>query len=207
MGTSSSVANTEGRVVALVLAAGGSTRLGQPKQLVTVAGEPLLRRTTRTVLGAHFHRVIVVVGCKAEQVGAAVQDLSIDLVINEAWHSGIASSVRCGVAAAQQEGADAVLVLPCDLPRLRTFHLNALMEGYRAGAHLLSTAWQADDGLAFGAPALLGQRYFPELLALQGDEGARKLLHLHRSDLRTVKFQDAVYDVDTPSDLDKLLSH
>ena len=205
MGTTKSVADTEGQVVALVLAAGGSARLGQPKQLVAAGGESLLRRTARTVLAAPFQRVIVVVGCEAERIGAVVQDLPIALVINEEWQSGMASSVRCGVAAAQEQGADAVLILPCDLPRLSAAHLTALLQRHQGGSPPVATSWRdADGNPAFGAPALFERRYFPALLALQGDEGARKLLRLHRGELSTIEFQDATHDVDTPDDLSGL---
>ena len=127
---------------AVVLAAGGSTRLGRPKQLLTRDGETLVHRAARLALESGAARVLVVVGAHADEVRAAVAALPVECLANPAWSSGMASSLRLAAEAlASHDGA--TLLLVCDQPALEVAHLHALREAAQrvpSGSCLLYTS-------------------------------------------------------------------
>ena len=175
--------------VAIVLAAGGSRRLGRAKQLVTFEGETLVHRAARITRAAQVARVGVVVGARANEVAAAVHDLAVDRLENAAWEEGMASSLRVGTAWAAEQGATALLVCVCDQPHLTTAHLDALIaEGELAGSAY---------GGAIGVPALFPARLFAALGALAGDRGARDLLVAARA----LPWAPGAFDIDDEADV------
>ncbi len=193
----------EQRCAALLLAAGASSRLGQPKQLLRIAGESLLHRTARLAAEAGFAPVYTVVGALTtalrEELNHIATDLPVIQVENPAWHTGMGSSVAAGVRAAIAHSAPAhLLLLVCDQPQLTT----ALLLGMRK-QHLAAPApiTAAQYGGRLGVPALFGEAYFPELLRLTGDRGARALLQEHAADVLAVPFPGGAADIDTREDL------
>lgn len=167
----------------MILAAGGSRRFGSPKQLATVDGETLLTRAARTAAAFPGRAVIV--------LGAHRADLDVETVINDEWERGIATSVHAGVRALA--GADAIVIALMDQPAIGAAQLRSLIAKYeQTGAPIVAAAY--DDTI--GVPALFHRSMFNELLALQGDEGARKLLRTRN--VVTVEMPQAAWDVDTP---------
>ncbi|PYQ27658.1 MAG: hypothetical protein DMF56_18785 [Acidobacteria bacterium] len=159
------------RVVAVVLAAGASRRLGRPKQDVLYEGETLLARATRIA-----HEV-------ADEV------IVVDRAANPNADEGMASSIRAGV---ERAGNDVrILFLLCDQPRITADHLRALIA---IDAPIAATGYA---GIA-GVPAIFAPRFIPELLALRGDRGARSIMERHRGEVRVVMFEDAAFDIDEP---------
>ena len=162
------------RVVAIVLAAGSSSRLGRPKQTLVYEGETLLDRAVRIAREAADEVVVV------------------DRVLNPDADEGIASSIRAGVAAA---GPDArILFTLCDQPRVTAEHLRALIA---FDAPIVATSYA---GIA-GVPAVFAPRFRDELLALRGDRGARAIIEHHRAEVHVIAFEDAAIDVDVPADV------
>jgi molybdenum cofactor cytidylyltransferase len=159
----------------LVLAAGGSKRMGEPKQLLRVGGEPLIRRVTHTALEADLHPVIVVLGAQADRIRPHLQDLAVSIVENPSWQEGMASSLSAGVEAimADVPRARGLIVMLADQPRLTAAHLMNLEAAQRASNR---TIVASDYGDHLGPPAYFGRAHFPALLALRGDVGARELL-------------------------------
>lgn len=155
------------RVVAVVLAAGSSTRLGRPKQELVYEGETLLARATRI----------------AREVADEV--IVVTRENNPEADEGIASSIRVGVRAA---GEARVLILLCDQPRITAAHLRALLA---VDAPIVATGYR---GIA-GVPAVFAPEVIPELLALRGDRGARTVIEQHEA--QVVMFEDAAIDIDT----------
>lgn len=165
------------RVVAIVLAAGASRRLGRPKQDLVYEGETLLARATR-IAGEVADEVIV-----------------IDRAANPNADEGIASSIRAG---AERAGNDArILFLLCDQPRITADHLSALIA---LDAPIAATGYA---GIA-GVPAIFAPRFLPELLALRGDRGARAIIERHRGEVAVVMCEDAAFDIDEGGDLQTL---
>lgn len=184
------------RVVAVVLAAGGSSRLGKPKQLLALAGQPLVRRAALAALGSRAQRTIVVTGAAAETVEAALAGLAVELVRCADWQSGLAASLRAGVAAASARGPASVLLLLADQPAVDAALLDRLIAAHEAGHERVACHYGGEPGV----PALFAARFAGELLALEGDRGAKAVLARAGEALATIPFPDGALDVDTPED-------
>lgn len=162
------------RVHGILLAAGTSSRFGGANKLLApVDGEPMVRRAAQTLADADLAGVTVVVGHQATAVEAAVGELPVKTVYNEAYRDGQASSFQVGVRAAQLAGADAVVVALGDMPDVSTRTVRALVGAYENGAGTVLAA--AQDGNR-GNPVLFDAAHFDDLLAVEGDTGGRSVL-------------------------------
>jgi CTP:molybdopterin cytidylyltransferase MocA len=186
-------------IAGLVLAAGGSTRLGRPKQLVQIDGVPLVRRAVLTALGCRGVRVLVVVGANQEMVAAALAGLKIEIVHNGNWREGIGSSIRTGIERIIQENRpyDAVMILLADQYKIESEHLERLIEAFHRSGQI--TASEYDDTM--GVPALFPRNALEKLRKLTGDTGARALLRNHGSEITRIPCPQASFDLDTLSDI------
>jgi molybdenum cofactor cytidylyltransferase len=181
------------RVAAIVLAAGASTRLGEPKQLVVLGGETLLERSVRVVREAGCFPVVVVVGFEYVQVlgNSALGD--VVTVINDRWDEGMASSIRAGVGTlgVVTKDAEGVLLMTCDQPSVTAKHLAQLM----TEAEVKASRYAGKNGV----PAFFPTKYFEELMELKGDAGARGLL----AKAPYEELENGELDVDTLEDLNR----
>lgn len=186
------------KIPAVILAAGASRRLGEPKQLVCLGGETLVHRTARVALEA-CDPVLVVVGSEWELVKGALSDLPVCCLRNLEWEEGMASSLRTAVSALPLD-ARAALLLVCDQPAVDRALLNAMLDLHHA--HPSRRVACAYSG-TLGIPALLPRADFDALLDLRGDRGARGLLQAEG--VLAVSFPDGALDIDHPEDLARLL--
>ncbi|HUD74323.1 MAG TPA: nucleotidyltransferase family protein [Terracidiphilus sp.] len=191
-------------VAAIVLAAGASRRLGQPKQLLMHGGEMMIERAIRLVNEAGAAPVITVLGAFHELIREAVQLSNFTPVINNAWNQGISTSIQAGLAALldgdpQTPGA---LILACDQPRLSAEHLRAMLEAFCAEAApaIVASSYQG----VLGIPAVFPREVFAELCALRGDKGARSLLMQPPCPLVALPFSGGEIDIDLPADMTHL---
>jgi molybdenum cofactor cytidylyltransferase len=191
-------------VGAVVLAAGGSTRLGAPKQLLAYGGRPLARRAAEAALAVATAPVVVVLGAHAEAVGEALAGLPVRAVVNAAWADGMSTSIAAGVralldAARGLPALDAALLTLADQPLVDAAALGALV---RAFAERRTPIVAAEYGETVGAPALFARARLDALLALPvGDRGAGALLRgAAAHELTRVPLPGAALDVDTPAD-------
>ncbi|MEZ0395867.1 MAG: selenium cofactor biosynthesis protein YqeC [Anaerolineales bacterium] len=184
----------------IVLAAGGSSRFGQPKQLLLWRGKPFVRQAAENALAAGLAPVVVVSGAEAERIEAAVQDLPVKIVRNAAWQSGQSSSLRAGLAALP-ETAGAAIFLLADQPQVPPTLLRALVEAHRRG---LPPILAPQVGGQRANPVLFDRLTFPALQELRGDVGGRALFS--RFPLAYLPWHDEslLVDVDSPSDLGRL---
>ncbi len=181
----------------LVLAAGSSSRLGRPKQLVTVEGEPLVRRAVRFALATTPVDAVVVTGAPLEGLDEALHGLAARHVRCDDHAQGMSASLRTGLAALASDCAAALVVLT-DQPALDAAHLEALVAAWhRAPAHAAASGY-ADT---LGVPAVLPRAWFTEVATLQGDRGARDLLRARHAEVEIVAAPALAADLDTTGDL------
>jgi molybdenum cofactor cytidylyltransferase len=180
---------------AIVLAAGASKRLGRPKQLVEIGGEPLLRRVVGAALATAPHECIVVLE-EAAPFDAALDALDVRIVRISDAATGMAASLRAGVAVLDGE-CDGALIVVTDQPALDARHLHALCAAWRkAPTFAIASAYAG----VIGVPALLPRSWFGAVAALSGDVGARELLR-SRPDVVAIAAPDLAHDIDTPDDV------
>jgi molybdenum cofactor cytidylyltransferase len=191
-------------VAAIVLAAGASRRLGQPKQMLLHDGETLIARAIRVAHQAGAAPLFAVLGAQHEIIRATIAPSEAIVVINANWEQGIASSIHAGIEALDSAAPDApaALILPCDQLHLTADHLRALITSFAAQTEpsIIASSYA---GVA-GIPAIFPRQAFTNLLALSGDKGARSLLIKPPCTLITVPFAGGEIDIDTPADLAQL---
>jgi molybdenum cofactor cytidylyltransferase len=192
------------RCAAVILAAGASARLGQPKQLLRVHGESLLHRSARLASEAGCSPVYVVLGFEAGQMTPELADLPVETVLNPAWQEGMGTSLRAGMESLQrsQPQPQAVLLVVCDQPRLTAEHLQALLNPHKAhapnGKVAITASFYAQRN---GVPAIFSASLFSELLAISGDRGARDLMRSHAAEVEGIPWPAGELDLDRPEDL------
>lgn len=188
--------------VAIVLAAGGSRRLGRAKQLLTRDGETLVHRAVRLAAATRPLRLLLVTGAYAGQVRDAVAGLELETVFNAGWGEGLASSLR--VAASALAASDApCLVLGCDQPALDQDHLRRLLEGAASAPARCSAT---SHGNAPGIPAVVTAALLKEARNLDGDRGLRaSLRRLPAEAIHLLEVPELRFDLDTPADVEKAI--
>ena len=191
-------------VAAIILAAGASRRLGQPKQLVAYQGETLLERAIRLAKQSGAAPVLVVLGANLQIIRAATQFDEAIQVFNEHWEQGIASSIQAGMQAldAHAPQTSGVLLMSCDQVRLSAEHLRSLLEAFVAEDEpcIVTSVYAGVEGV----PAVFPRALFPELCALRGDKGARSLLVKPLCAVIALPFEGGEVDIDLPADLTQL---
>jgi molybdenum cofactor cytidylyltransferase len=190
-----------GDIAAVVLAAGASTRLGRAKQLIEIEGESLLRRTVRAAIEAGCAPVFAVLGCEAERMRRELEGLEAAAVVNQRWADGMGSSLRRGMeAVCTRESLPAgVLLLVCDQPKVTSAHLRKLLEEQGGEDSRIAASGYGGER---GVPVALGRDFFAELLAIEGDHGAREVIRRHPEAVKTVLWPEGAQDVDEPEDLE-----
>ncbi len=187
---------------AVILAAGRAARMGRLKQLLPVAGRPMVRQVAEVVSAVGLSQVVVVVGAQAEAVMAALADLPVEIVINAAWREGMSASLRAGLRVLRPDITAALIVL-ADQPALTPNLLRRLVDRYRAtGAPIVVPRYRGRRG----NPVLWDRALFPDLLAVEGDRGGRNLIARYQSLVEWVDVDDpaVLLDVDTRQDYENL---
>jgi molybdenum cofactor cytidylyltransferase len=189
----------------IVLAAGASSRMGEPKQLLKFEGETLLRRAARAALETGSHPIVVVLGFRAHLMREEIMDLDALTVVNQEWHEGMSSSIRHGLRQALESTApaeiEAAILMLCDQPYVTSGIIERLVDAYRESrAPVVASEYEASSEKTLGAPALFSRELFQELMALHGAEGAKRIIARHRAEAIAIAMPEAAFDVDTPGD-------
>ena len=189
----------------VILAAGGSSRLGTPKQLLHYDGKSLLRHAAYTALKTKINPIVIVVGASHLIMEKEVEETGVEIIYNQNWHDGIASSLRVGLKAvlAINPGTDGIIFMVCDQPYVTIPLLKDLLLKQHASKLPIVAS---DYGNDIGTPALFHKFFFTELIELKGDAGAKKLLKTHRELVATVLFPNGNIDIDTVDDYQSLLA-
>lgn len=184
----------------VLLAAGSASRYGSAKQLLPIDGEPMVRRAALAALHSGA-RLLVVTGAHAAAVEAALAGLPLELLHNPDWEQGMGGSIGCAFRHIGLSSS-ASLVLLADQPRVGADELLRLID---AGQRMPGRIIAADHGTLLGPPCLFPQRWYPELAALSGPQGARRLLQKHAAEVESLPLPQATADIDTPEDYRRLL--
>ena len=187
-------------ISAILLAAGESKRMGQPKQLMEWQGKTLLQHSLESLINSAANEIILVLGHEADRIRETLPALPIKIVINPDYKQGMASSLGKGLLA-MDPGSEAFLVLLADQPGIGPEIINTLIRTFQQADPKPGIVRPVYRGQR-GHPVLIGVRYLREALQLQGDVGARRILINHPEDILEIDVdQDAVLkDIDTPEE-------
>ncbi|NCF62313.1 MAG: NTP transferase domain-containing protein [Gammaproteobacteria bacterium] len=198
--------NRQANLAAILLAAGPSSRLGQPKQLVSIDGESLVRRTARLLLDLDLYSVTVVTGCESEKVGDELSDLQAEVVHNRLWEQGMGGSIAFGVRQLSRM-VDGVLIMVCDQWRVEKNDLVQLIEQWNSDiSRIVVSNWNEGKAFVSGPPVIFTGNLIPEMKYLISSEGARQVIDRHMDIVEFVLMENAAYDLDRPEDL-KLITN
>lgn len=187
----------------ILLAAGQSSRLGQPKQLLSFAGNTLLKHTFQIAKASAAHKVVVVLGANAETIQKEIGAADINLVLNKNWHEGMASSIRYGLEALVEidPNVNGVILMVCDQPHVTSALLNnIIMAHHKTKKPIIACSYEN----TYGSPVFFHRSMFYELLQLKGDVGARGLIKQHIDEVEIISFPKGDIDIDTQADYEKL---
>ena len=197
--------NLKFNIAIIILAAGASTRMGQPKQLLAWQGETLIRRMVKMALATRCS-TFVVLGANANQIHPEISGFDIKIMENENWQQGMSTTMRVGLQALlkAQPDVQAALFLLTDQPFVTTDYLEQLIDHFEKPATSIIASAYAGQ---LGVPALFGRAWFDELMQIEGDRGARALLMQHQEEVLAVPFPAGKFDLDTPEDFDNLITN
>jgi molybdenum cofactor cytidylyltransferase len=190
----------------ILLAAGESSRLGRPKQLLLFNGKTFLQHTIQVASASNAQQIIVVLGAHADSIEKEIEGIDVHIVKNSEWEEGMASSIRCGVKTFTEITSEAqgVILMVCDQPFVTASLLNELINAHQTtGKSIVACSYEN----TFGPPALFHRSLFEELLQLKGDVGARGIVRQHTEDVEVIPFPKGIYDVDTETDYEKIMSN
>lgn len=183
----------------ILLAAGPSSRLGQPKQLIPYQGTTLLRYLAKQAIASRASGVIVVLGSDSEKIRKELGGVSLKILENKEWKKGISSSIRIGLREART--ADALLIMLCDQPFVTTALLDSMISPFVSSQ---KTLVGCDYASTVGVPVLFGKEFFEELSSLRGDTGAKGILLRHKDQIHHISFPSGSVDIDSYEDLKKI---
>ena len=184
----------------LIMAAGASRRLGQPKQLVNYKGNSLIRRITQEAIKADIGNVTVVLGANHDAVKSEIEDLDAEIFLNKEWEEGLGASIRNGLSHVlkKNNSTQAILLMMVDQPFVEAKHLQKLAKAYDpARPMIVASAYSS----TFGVPVLFDKTYFEEMLQLKGDEGGKKVFVKYLRQIVEIPFIEGSIDIDEKEDL------
>lgn len=185
----------------VLLAAGGSRRLGQPKQLVEINGEALVTRATRNLLSLGTGSVMVVTGSEKDNIMKKINLFPISTVHNTDWEHGMGTSLALGVSSIPSD-FHGVLVLLCDQWKVEKNDLRRLVDNWHSDISAIWVSkWGELEKGAFGPPIIFPNGLFSELKTLKGDQGARPIVKKYWDRVKFVDVENAADDLDEPGDL------
>jgi molybdenum cofactor cytidylyltransferase len=187
---------------AVVLAAGSSSRMGRPKQLISIDDETLLQKTINAAVQAGAKRTVVVIGANQEAVRESASTADIEFIYNPEWENGMGSSLKCGMTLviAQFPEAEAVLLMVCDQPLLEADHLKKMVDKFVATkAPIVASFYSGGNGV----PVLFHQSLFHQLLTIPDEQGAKRIVEQNPALVKAVDFPNGAVDLDTPDDWKK----
>ena len=192
-------------VATIILAAGGSRRMGQPKQLLPYRGQTLLSHVAQCALASPCSPVLVILGANAAKIEPQIAHIPLKLLKNNYWKEGISSSIRYGITYIQEQclNIDAVVFLTCDQPYISAELIEELIAAYQlTNKPIIASQY----GETLGIPALFERTFFSALMQLQGDRGAKKIIKQYPDLVDILSFPRGKFDLDTFENYQQLVS-
>ena len=185
-----------GKIPVILLAAGSSSRMGQPKQLLPWVELTLIEHQVQILLTTG-EPVIVVLGAHADLILPIIDKYPVTIVVNHKWESGMGGSVACGIKELEQKEADAdgALIALVDQPLIPMRHFEAMLKAFEKGDQQIIASTSTEGWL--GVPALFDKCYFSELRNLQGEKGAKILIQQYSNRIKTLECNEITKDIDT----------
>jgi molybdenum cofactor cytidylyltransferase len=187
----------------IILAAGASTRMGTPKQLLPYRERSFVHHIAEVAIASVCQPIAVVVGANSERIKAELSQLPVQIVENQHWAEGMSASIRVGIEAllAANQNLDAVAIALCDQPFVSSQTLDKIVEAYRfTGKSIIASEYAG----TLGVPVLFSRSLFSELLALKNTEGAKQIIKKHIDEIFSIPFPEGAIDIDTPKDYEDL---
>ncbi|MEH2039691.1 nucleotidyltransferase family protein [Nostoc sp.] len=197
--------NEKSTIAIMILAAGASTRMGTPKQLLLYQGRSFLQYITEIAIASVCQPVVVVLGANAEQIHPQIKQLPVRVVKNSDWACGMSTSIKSGIELLNNlpQKIEAVVITLCDQPFVSPQIINQLVDTYYSTKKPIIACEYGDT---LGVPALFSQTFFSELAALKETSGAKKVINHNVNEVFSIPFPLGDIDIDTPKDYEQLLS-
>ena len=190
-------------IAVIILAAGASRRMGQPKQLLPYRGQTLLGHVIQCALASSCSPVIVVLGCHADKIASEIAHFPIEIVNNPDWHQGMSSSIQYALDYLRERSIEGVIFLICDQPFISTDIIKQLINLYtQSNKPIIASQYEETIGI----PALFACNIYPELMQLKGDSGAKSIIQKNHDRVATIKFPEGRIDLDKPADYHLILA-
>jgi molybdenum cofactor cytidylyltransferase len=186
-------------IAIIILAAGASTRMGKPKQLLEYKGRSLIQHAVEVAIASVCYPIIVVLGAYAEDIKPEIATLSVEAIENSFWQQGMSTSIRIGIETLNKSNckAEAAILMLCDQPFVSPCLIERLIKVYQTTqAPIVASEYDR----ILGVPALFDRTLFPQLTILSNDTGAKKIIQKYVRQVAKVSFPEGIIDIDTPQD-------
>ncbi len=192
----------ENKIVGIILAAGNSSRMSQPKQLLEYKGKMLLQKTIDEAIKSRLDSVIVVLGGNAQQIQAEIDFSKVEILLHTNWEDGMTSSLKHGLSHMKKKyDNEAIMILLSDQPFVDESVINKLISEYSASNKTIIASKYSGT---LGVPVLFDQKHFDRLMEIQAADGAKKVIFENPNEVIEVDFPFGEIDIDTLEDYQKL---
>lgn len=181
----------------IILAAGASSRMGMPKQLLMIEGKTLIKRVSDLAMNTSCHPIVVVLGANKNELRSELDKMPITIIDNPKWEDGVSSSIKMGLVGAYmtQKDIDAVIFLTVDMPFVSVSLINKMLieANQNPDSQVVACNYEKQSGI----PVLFKRSLFNDLLELKGDEGAKKIVKQNKDKSTFIDFPEGKFDLDT----------
>ena len=189
--------------IAIILAAGSSSRMGKPKQFLKIDNETLIQKAANVALDAGASETIVVAGLDEDMIKAELHRSTIQVIVNPHSELGMSGSLKFGVGFVMKNhtDSDVIVIMVCDQPLLTSIHLKKMIEMHKTSKSPIVTSFYSGGN---GVPVLFHRSMFETLLTIKDQQGAKNIIEQNSSLVKSVDFPEGAIDLDTPEDLKNL---
>ncbi len=189
--------------IAIILAAGSSSRMGKPKQFLKIDNETLIQKAANAAMDAGACETIVVAGLDEDMIKAELRRSAIQVIVNPHSELGMGGSLKFGVSFVIKNLADsdAIIIMVCDQPLLTSIHLKKMIELHKTTQSPMVASFYSGRN---GVPVFFHRSMFEKLLTIKDQEGAKNIIEQNPTLVKSVDFPEGAIDLDTPEDLKNL---